>query len=85
MLLYVAYTAGLSRNIAADYYSDSIYFRYWIMLFIPFVCVTPLSELRRQQRKVVVFWKRRHAVEPVMIDIASKKISESGDAVSIDW
>ena len=85
MLLHVAYTAGLSRSIAADYYSDSIYFRYWIMLFIPFAYVTPLSELRRQKHKVVVFWKRRHVVEPVMIDIASQKISESGGVVSIGW
>ncbi len=85
MVLHFAYTTGLSRSIAADYYSDSIYFRYWIMLFIPFVYVNPLSELRRQQRKIVVFWERRCAVEPVMIGIASKNVSESGDAVSIGW
>ncbi len=85
MLLYVAYTTGLSQSVAADYYSDSIYFRYWIMLFIPFVYVTPLAELRRKHRKIVVFWKRRRAVEPVRIDIAQKNVSESDVAVSIGW
>ncbi|CAF1292325.1 unnamed protein product [Adineta steineri] len=46
MFLYAAYTAGLPRNIAADYYSDSNYFAYYAIVFAPFICALSLPELR---------------------------------------
>jgi hypothetical protein len=34
---------------------------------------------------IVFFWKRKRAVEPVMVDIVSQDIIDSGAAVSLDW
>ena len=84
MVLYAAYSTGLSRSVAADYYNDCTYFRYWIILFIPFVYSTPSSERQRKHRTIFVFWKKRRAVvQPVIIDITPQVISDSDAVASI--
>jgi hypothetical protein len=47
MILCAAYSAGLSRGIAVSHYSNSIFFRYWVILFTPFTSVMSLSELKK--------------------------------------
>jgi hypothetical protein len=44
MILYVAYSGGLPKNIAADYYGDSLFFANWIILFTPFFSAVALPE-----------------------------------------
>ena len=69
MVLYTAYSTGLSRDIASDYYDSCIYFRYWIILFLPFLYVTPFTLVHKRNRKIVILWERRCAVDPVIINI----------------
>ncbi len=57
MILYIAYSIGLSQSVAADYYSDCTYFRYWIMLFIPFIYVTSLTKLQKNTGMLFSFGK----------------------------
>ncbi|CAF1483938.1 unnamed protein product [Adineta steineri] len=46
MAIYVAYSFGLSRSVATDYYSYSMFFAYWSILFTPFASVISLPGLR---------------------------------------
>jgi hypothetical protein len=82
-ILYAAYSIGLSRSIAADYYSDSLYFRYWFILFIPFVYVALLPELRTRPKKIIVYWRKRRAVRPKMIETTPRNIHYSAGIVTI--
>ncbi len=65
MILYAAYSAGLSRNVAGDYYSDSLYFCFWVILFTPFVSAVSLPELKTKCRNLILFWRR---IQKVLID-----------------
>ena len=64
MILYTAYSAGLPRTIGTDYYAESVFFRFWIILFTPFVCAVSLPELRAKCLNTILFWQRRRAVAP---------------------
>ena len=46
MSLYAAYSVGLTPDVAVDYYVDSLFFSYWMMLFVPFACALSLPDLR---------------------------------------
>ncbi|CAF1222649.1 unnamed protein product [Adineta steineri] len=65
MSLYAAYSAGLPRTIGVDYFNDSLFFSFYIMLLTPFACAMSLPELRTKCRNVMLFWRRRHPVGPL--------------------
>lgn len=45
MTLYIAYSFGLPRRVAADYYETSLYLNYFIIVFLPFTSIISMSEL----------------------------------------
>ena len=55
MLLYAAYTAGVSRNVGAYYYSVANFFGYYVVLLTPFVCLVSLPELQAKCRQLFPF------------------------------
>jgi hypothetical protein len=63
MIMYAAYSAGLSWNVAFDYFVDSSNFTYWVILFTPFACAVSLPGLEKKCKKLI-FWRRGHAVGP---------------------
>jgi hypothetical protein len=83
MILYTAYSAGLSRSVATDYYNDSLYFRHWIILFTPLVCAASLPGLRTKYRKILVFWRRKHTIQPIIIEMVPQHVNRPAAVVSI--
>ncbi|CAF1149362.1 unnamed protein product [Adineta ricciae] len=69
MSLYAAYAIGLSRSIAIGYYSDSMFFAYWIVLFTPFATVVSLPDLQTKCKNAILFWRRRRIVFPEIMTI----------------
>jgi hypothetical protein len=70
-ILYTAYTAGLSYNVAASFFSTSEDFSYLIILLMPFVCAVSLSEFRKKFRKFTrIGRRRRHVVGPTTIQMS---------------
>ncbi|CAF1150964.1 unnamed protein product [Adineta steineri] len=61
MLLYTAYLAGLSQNIAADYYSVTSSFNYFAITFTPITCALSLPELRTKFKICFPCCRRRRA------------------------
>ncbi|CAF4094466.1 unnamed protein product [Adineta steineri] len=59
--LYTAYLAGLSKNIAADYYSVISSFNYFAITFTPFICALSLPELRMKFKICFPCCRRRRA------------------------
>ena len=55
MLLYAAYTAGVSWDVGADYYSVANFFGYYVVLLTPFVCVISLPELQSKCKQLFPF------------------------------
>jgi hypothetical protein len=82
MIMYVAYSAGLSRSIGSNYYDDAINFTYWVVLFTPFACVVSLPDLRRKCRKVIFFWRRNRAVAPQLELMARPNLRQMRAAVA---
>jgi len=74
MTMYAAYSAGLPRTVATSYYSDSIFFNYWVILFTPFASAVSLPELGKKCRKCFLFWQRRRAVAPESLTMTRIKI-----------
>jgi hypothetical protein len=64
MIMYAAYSAGLSWSTGSNYYYDASNFTYWVILFTPYACVVSLPDLRTKCRKVIFFWRRNRAVGP---------------------
>jgi hypothetical protein len=83
MIMYAAYSIGLSHSVAADYYSDSSYFRYWIILFTPFIYVVSLPELRTKHRKIIIYWRKRRLVRPAIIETPACDIGHPLRVVTI--
>jgi hypothetical protein len=81
MILYTAYSAGLSRTIGTDYYSESVFFRFWIILFTPFVCAVSLPELRAKCLNTMLFWQRRPAVVPQLMATTRARVGQPTAAV----
>ncbi|CAF1065539.1 unnamed protein product [Adineta steineri] len=61
MFLYTAYLAGLSQNIAADYYAVISSFNYFAISFTPIMCALSLSELRTKFKICFPCCRRRRA------------------------
>ncbi|CAF1519290.1 unnamed protein product [Adineta ricciae] len=72
MMIYAAYSGGLPRTVAPDYYSDAIFFVHWVIFFTPFACVMSLPELSTKCRNAILFWHRRHTVGPIQLLTASR-------------
>ncbi|CAF1684754.1 unnamed protein product [Adineta ricciae] len=72
MIMYAAYSGGLPRTVARDYYSDAIFFVQWVIFFTPFACAISLPELSTKCRNAILFWQRRHTVGPVQLLTASR-------------
>ncbi|CAF1357147.1 unnamed protein product [Adineta ricciae] len=69
-ILYMAYTFGLPNDIGFDYFLNSFYFTYFIMLLTPFASIISLPELRRKLRHLIRFTRReRHIIVPATIEI----------------
>ncbi|CAF1065148.1 unnamed protein product [Adineta steineri] len=61
ILLYTAYSAGLSRDVAAGYYPVSSYLAYYAVTFTPFICTLSLPELRTKFKICFPCCRRRFA------------------------
>jgi hypothetical protein len=81
MILYAAYSAGLSPNIAADYFGDSLLFTIWVILFTPFACALSLPDLGTKCRNVILFWQRSGAVGPTVLMRTHSKNGQTGAVV----
>lgn len=75
MILYAAYSIGLSRTVAADYYSDSLFFMYWIILFTPFVSTFSLPDLKMKCRDVWLFWRKKRPIDLEILALTQSKTS----------
>ena len=63
IFLYAAYSAGLSTpNEVYSYYSDALFFTYWVILFTPFACAVSLPDIRMKCQNVLFFWQRRRRI-----------------------
>ncbi len=82
MIMYAAYTVGLSWNVAASYYGDALTFTYWVILFNPFACIVSLPELKTKCRKVIFFWRRRRAVVPQILSNTRPNAGQTHAAVA---
>ncbi|CAF1216738.1 unnamed protein product [Adineta ricciae] len=71
MLLYAAYSAGLSRTVGADFFSNSLFFSFYIVLLTPFACAASLPGLRTKCRDALLFWRRGHTIGPVQVVAAT--------------
>lgn len=73
MTMYAAYSGGLARTVAADYYTDSLFFNYWVVLFTPFVSIFSLPDLGTKCRNLFLFWRRKRTIHPVGVTAAHRK------------
>ncbi|CAF4178269.1 unnamed protein product, partial [Adineta steineri] len=64
VLMYAAYSAGLSRIAGASFYSDIRSFGSWTVLLTPFATVISLPELGKKCRQLIFFWRPQRAVHP---------------------
>ncbi len=85
MILYAAYTGGLSRSIAADYYPDSVCFTYWVILFTPFAISMSLPNLKRKCRNAILFWRRNPAVGPEVLMNNPRNVDQTPAVVWTTW
>ncbi|CAF1410622.1 unnamed protein product [Adineta ricciae] len=70
MVLYTAYTAGVSYDVGADFFEIGIYLISFIALLTPFVLIVLLPEFRATIRKIIGFFRReKHAVVPQAMPI----------------
>ncbi|CAF0952949.1 unnamed protein product [Adineta steineri] len=64
MILYAAYSAGVPRTVAADYFLNSIFLCFWIILFTLFAIVPSLPQWRTKCTKLFLFWRAKRRVNP---------------------
>ena len=77
-ILYAAYTFGLLPwSVGADYYSDSFFFSYWVILFTPFASIISLPDLKMKCTNVVLFWRKRRAVGPTVLTISRRNLGQT--------
>ncbi len=77
MSLYAAYSAGLPWRIASDYYSDALFFNYWVILFTPFASIASLPDPKTKFKNLFLFWRRRNAVQPVATKITRRNVDQT--------
>jgi hypothetical protein len=81
MILYAAYSGGLSRTIAADYYADGLFFSDWIILLTPFASAISLPDLKTKCRNAFLFWRRRRVVGPEILMLTRSRVRRTPVAV----
>ena len=82
MILYAAYSAGLSWNTAFDYFVDSSNFTYWVVLFTPFACVVSLPGLRKRCKNLILC-RRGHAIDPQAFSLTRSRGGQTRAATMI--
>jgi hypothetical protein len=82
-LLYAAYTGGLSSSVGSNYYTDGIFFTYWVILFTPFATVLSLPELKTKCKQLL-FWRRRRAVQPEMLAMTRRNVGQTIAVVPVE-
>jgi len=82
MTMYGVYSAGLPRTVAASYYSDSIFFNYWVILFTPFASLVSLPDLGTKCRNLFCFWRKRRAVQPAT-EMTRRNINQTVTALPV--
>ena len=73
MMLNAAYLAGLSWDVAADYYNDMLNLSLWVILFTPFASATSLPDLKGKCRNLILFWRPRGIVRPTTITMNRRR------------
>ena len=84
MLLYAAYTAGVSWDVGADYYSVSNFFGYYVVLLTPFVCVISLPELQSKCRQLFLLGRKR-SVGPNSVTLHHTKATQIATLAAIKY
>jgi hypothetical protein len=74
MIMYTAYTAGMSWDVGANYYGDALTFTYWVILFNPLASVVSLPGLKTKCKNVVFFWRARQAIRPEIMEMTPRSI-----------
>ncbi|CAF1060857.1 unnamed protein product [Adineta ricciae] len=64
IILYTAYSFGLSWNVGADYISDGVYFGFYAFMLIPFASLSSLPKLRKKCKNIIFFWQRHPTINP---------------------
>jgi hypothetical protein len=83
MILYAAYSGGLQLTVAAfNYFFESLFFMYWIILLTPFACVVSLPDLKIKCRNLL-FWRRRNVVQPVSNETAHRNFGQTVAVVPV--
>jgi hypothetical protein len=83
MILYAAYSGGLPQSIANSYYSDALFFNYWVVLFTPFASTMSLSKLGTKCRNLFLFCRRKRAVGPEILTTTRPKLGQTFATVPI--
>jgi hypothetical protein len=83
MLLNAAYSAGLPRTVASEYYSNTVFFMYWVILFTPFISIMSLPDLKVKYRNLFLFCRRRRAVQPEMMEMTRRNAGQTVAVVPV--
>ncbi|CAF1488910.1 unnamed protein product [Adineta ricciae] len=67
MILYAAYAFGLSADIGYEYFQNSLFFFYWVILFTPFMSILSLPDLKNKFHKFFFFWKNINQIYPEIL------------------
>jgi hypothetical protein len=81
-IMYAAYSAGLPKTVATNYYSCTSFLSYWVILFTPFATVISLPELKKKCQNLL-FWRRRHVVQPEMMEMTRRNAGQTVAVVPI--
>jgi hypothetical protein len=82
MILYAAYTVGLSRSVGANYLADGQFFTCWVVFFTPFATIISLPDLRTKCKRVIFFWRSVHAVGPQTLSVTHRTVGQTRTAVA---
>lgn len=77
MILNAAYLAGLSWNVAADYYSDMLDLSLLVILFTPFASAASLPDLKAKFHNCINFRQRTRTVQPAILTKANPDPNEA--------
>ncbi|CAF1063595.1 unnamed protein product [Adineta steineri] len=77
VIMYAAYSAGVSRSVGASFYTDIRAFSGWTVLFTPFATVMSLPELGKKCRQLIFFWRPQRAVHPQPFTVNRQKMNQT--------
>ena len=82
MILYAAYSGGLSRTVATSYYADANFFSYWVVLLTPFASVISLPSLKSKCMKLL-FWRKKCVVQPATTEVTRRNVNQAGSTKKV--